>query len=530
MSIRRLGDMRIKPGASGDVQPSDVRAGKTFSSEIDTDLVGTLPDRGAMTLTPSGTGQVSIPDGIHANSKIAQVNVPADKVLTGTTIASVAGTMPNLGAPTFNVSPNNQSILAGYYTGGTVAGDANIRPENIRKGVWIGGVQGNSLEYGASDWIPFGRIQKYRILRRWEKNFGLGYVLAPRPCGVDNRYVSSMSYNDGVSVRQTIVICWDTAGTEVWRQTVAARSGYYPQVGATTVARDRTHVFWTYGDNTGNSYYHTVRKIRLTDGVTVWESPLNRDQTVAAIQETPDGKLWLLGSFYTGTSYSAITRMSATGVVEASQSHSPGNGSQIVVQPDSQYYYMFDENRRLHKYQATGTTTTDGSGNYFGKEQWSLSLFVPFRYGYGAFWAPALGQVVVSGYGYLYANNGETLDTAYRTTNMAYINTNGTITVQDTVGVPEYTTTAEAQSINDGEYLFVGGSGSGPSYIFRTSDKTVLARFNGATANPDGFGVDRNSTGMSWDFGNHLIARTNTAPNSSSNTQISLQYLNTYFG
>ncbi|WP_372011308.1 hypothetical protein NBRC13296_12065 [Paenibacillus chitinolyticus] len=526
MSIRRLGDMRIKPGASGDVQPSDVRAGKTFSSEIDTDQVGTLPDRGAMTLTASGTGQVVIPDGIHSNSKIAQVNVPADKVLTGTAIASVAGTMPNRGAPTFNVSPNNQTITPGYYTGGTVAGDVNIRPENIKKGVWIGGVQGNSLEYGAGDWISFGRIQKYRLLQRWEKTFaGSNYVLEGRPSCVDNRYVCSMSYYDGTN-RFTLLICWDVTGTEVWRHTVPAGGSNYALEGTSLISRDRAHVFWSYGNSSGNTYSPKLRKIRLSDGATIWDNVEYIDQTAGALQETADGKIWLIGSFYTSTTYSAITRYSASGTLEAKQTHSPGNGPQIVVQPDGQYYYLFDDNRRLRKFQATGTTSVDAGGNYFGKEQWSLSLSAIFRSGQGAFWAPALGQVCVSGGSYAYANNGEAVNTGAIAPQLAFVNQSGVL--QGVSGVPCTSSTGVCTPINDGEFYFMGDSSVVTPYILRTSDKAVVARFD--PGDPNAFGANRSGKSFSWDFGNCAFAITRPIPNNGTTQYLSLHYLNTYFG
>jgi len=80
---------------------------------------GAMPNEGAVTLTPSGTGAVVIPAGYHNGSgTVAKVNVPAANVLTGTTIASVAGTMPNQGSPTLQPGA---SITPRYYPGGSVA-------------------------------------------------------------------------------------------------------------------------------------------------------------------------------------------------------------------------------------------------------------------------------------------------------------------------------------------------------------------------------------------------------------------------
>lgn len=106
---------------------------------------GTMPNRGATNLTPSGTGTVAIPAGYHNGSGVvAQVSVPAGNVLTGTTIAGVAGTMPNNGAPTITPGTSNQGIGAGYYSGGTVVGDPDLVSSNIKAGINIFGVPGSS--------------------------------------------------------------------------------------------------------------------------------------------------------------------------------------------------------------------------------------------------------------------------------------------------------------------------------------------------------------------------------------------------
>ncbi|TNJ65174.1 hypothetical protein FE784_16385 [Paenibacillus hemerocallicola] len=123
-----------------------VLAGRTFySSGLKT---GTMPDRGATNLTPSGTGTVAIPAGYHNGSGVvAQVSVPAANVLTGTNIAGVAGTMPNQGAIVITPGASAKSIPAGYHNGsGTVAGSANLIPSNIRFGVQVYDVIGSLIE------------------------------------------------------------------------------------------------------------------------------------------------------------------------------------------------------------------------------------------------------------------------------------------------------------------------------------------------------------------------------------------------
>jgi len=81
-------------GPMGNAITADVLNGKTFSSDAGTGLIGTMPNRGGMNYTPKATAQ---------------------------------------------------AIAVGYYNGsGKVEGDANLVPGNIRSGVTIFGVAGNS--------------------------------------------------------------------------------------------------------------------------------------------------------------------------------------------------------------------------------------------------------------------------------------------------------------------------------------------------------------------------------------------------
>lgn len=101
----------------GDAGFGDVLAGKHFSAGTNYNTAGAMPNNGAITITPSGSTQ-AIPAGYHNGSgQVSAVVVPVANVLTGTTIAGVAGTMPNQGSPTLNPG---QSISAGYYSGGSV--------------------------------------------------------------------------------------------------------------------------------------------------------------------------------------------------------------------------------------------------------------------------------------------------------------------------------------------------------------------------------------------------------------------------
>jgi hypothetical protein len=129
---------------AGNADPTNVLSGKTFSAGLNYNTGGTMPNQGSVMITPSGTGQVSIPAGYHdGTGKVSQVSVDANKVLAGTTIAGVAGVMVNNGAKTFTPSSANQTSGAGYYTGVTVNGDVNLIASNILSGKSIFGIAGS---------------------------------------------------------------------------------------------------------------------------------------------------------------------------------------------------------------------------------------------------------------------------------------------------------------------------------------------------------------------------------------------------
>jgi|GEM_PF-603571 len=94
----------------------------------------------------------------------------AGDVLTGRTFSNagssgIAGTMPNQGGVNYSPGISNQAIGAGYHDGsGVVYGDANLASGNIRSGVTIFGVAGdtNVVDTTTGDAAP-GDILKGRI-------------------------------------------------------------------------------------------------------------------------------------------------------------------------------------------------------------------------------------------------------------------------------------------------------------------------------------------------------------------------------
>lgn len=167
--------------AKGDAVEINVLSGKSFSNGTSTGLVGTMPNRGAVSITPSTVNQ-AIQDGYHSGSGIvygdsnlisgniingvnifgvsgsavgASGNAVEGDVLSGKTFSKsggngLTGAMPNNG--TVNITPStvNQSIPQGYHNGaGIVSGDSDLIASNIKSGINIFGVSGNLVEYKA---------------------------------------------------------------------------------------------------------------------------------------------------------------------------------------------------------------------------------------------------------------------------------------------------------------------------------------------------------------------------------------------
>lgn len=147
----------------GDAGFADVLAGKHFSAGPNYNGVGTMPNKtgAGVILTPSGADQ-AIPQGYYpggvGDGKVAAVVVPVANVLTGTTIAGQAGTMPN-NSSAYHASTDTVGTFQpqqvyirpplGYYdqvsnTAYVYATDPNYISANILSGKSIFGLAGTA--------------------------------------------------------------------------------------------------------------------------------------------------------------------------------------------------------------------------------------------------------------------------------------------------------------------------------------------------------------------------------------------------
>jgi len=118
------------PGGGTDTSDATAAAPQILSSYTayanDVKITGTMPNNGAVTITPSASDQ-AIAAGYHNGSgKVNAVTFVASKLLTGTTVAGTAGTMPNKVGTATTITPStaDQAIPQGYYGG--VVGDGKV--------------------------------------------------------------------------------------------------------------------------------------------------------------------------------------------------------------------------------------------------------------------------------------------------------------------------------------------------------------------------------------------------------------------
>ncbi|MCY6958881.1 hypothetical protein [Clostridium brassicae] len=84
-----------------------------------------------------------IPIGRSGNAKTNEVL--QDKTFSSNDGTDLVGTMPNMGSKIITPTTYTQTFRNGYYDLIKVNGDSNLKPENIRNGTSVFGVQGNAI-------------------------------------------------------------------------------------------------------------------------------------------------------------------------------------------------------------------------------------------------------------------------------------------------------------------------------------------------------------------------------------------------
>lgn len=143
--------------ATGNATAADILAGKT-ASNANGPLTGSMPNRGAVLITPGPSDQAILAGYHNGAGKVAGVPVPAANVLTGTTIAGTPGQMPNRSAENHHMPGLEATVWAGdrffirppggFYTGESWVTTLvpGLTAANLRKDVNVAGLIGTLVE------------------------------------------------------------------------------------------------------------------------------------------------------------------------------------------------------------------------------------------------------------------------------------------------------------------------------------------------------------------------------------------------
>ena len=160
--------------------PDGFYSGKTATAN-DADLVAGNIKQGVDIFGVNGTV-------IQATGNATAGDVLTGKTFSNATAAGISGTMPNNGAVTITPGTSDQAIAAGYHNGsGKVQGDADLVAGNIKQGVNLFGVDG-TLTCGGGAGVPktgAGPISGYTLVPGEDGLLQKG-VAWPNPRFTDN--------------------------------------------------------------------------------------------------------------------------------------------------------------------------------------------------------------------------------------------------------------------------------------------------------------------------------------------------------
>ena len=208
-----------KANAEGDVDASEVLAGKYFSNDKDTHIKGTMPNNPSINAALNCSDSINIPKGytpggvVKANSLASQTSATAEdnKVLKGYTYwkdgVRRTGNIELLQTQTITPGTSNKIIAPGKYINGNqiIKGDANLISSNIIKGKSIFGVNGSVIQFGSNDYhVDVRKVTFDYVTTSWVQ-IDLGHnsnflITIPTP---DSTYISFRGSINSISLNFT---------------------------------------------------------------------------------------------------------------------------------------------------------------------------------------------------------------------------------------------------------------------------------------------------------------------------------------
>lgn len=156
-------------------------------SVVDTDLAAGNIRSGVSIFGVAGTAE-------GATGTAAAGDVLSGKTFSNAVSSGISGTMPNIGPQNITPGASSQTISQGYHDGtGSVAGDADLISDNIRSGVTIFSVSGNSNVVNTSS----GTAASGDILagkKAWVDGSEVIGTIATRTLSADSEIVQAGKY------------------------------------------------------------------------------------------------------------------------------------------------------------------------------------------------------------------------------------------------------------------------------------------------------------------------------------------------
>ncbi len=376
--------------AEGDALVTDVLSGKTFSNDTESGITGTMPDNGAVTITP-GVATQSIALGYHNGSGIIKavsaLNVYDYNIASGVEILGVTGTLQPIASISYSTITQVQLATAG------VAGDlfmsegfisevgqplVTSAPDNNPGANGLSAVMSADGQYLA---VPFF-ASPYLITYKWSElnnRYEKTTVQDVNPVG--NSYGCAMS-TDGqylavahISSPYLTTYKWNELNNRYEKtavQDVSPTGHSYAAAMSTdgqrlTVAHITSPYFTSYNWSEANNRYETTVAQNSNPAGAGIGAALSNDGTYLAIACTPSPYLKTYKWSALNSRYEATSAPDADPTGEGRGAAMSADGQYLAITHYSSPYLTTYKWSELNgRYEKTAMQDTNPTGNAYG--------------------------------------------------------------------------------------------------------------------------------------------------------------------